>query len=217
MDKKYDVYGLGNALVDFSVEVDDAVVQELNLTKGQFNLATEEQSKAILERIKYAQTKISPGGSAANCVATIGLLGGKAIHASKVGDDEYGTFYETETRAAGVEPRFLKGTDMTGHCIVLITPDAERTFAVNYGASIQLTKEEIREEDIIASKIMHVDGYKLEHTSTKGAVLHAMAIAKRVDTKVSLDVSDPGVVTRNKEEFLNVIKEFVDIVFCKRS
>ena len=214
MTKKYDIYGLGNALVDFLVEVDDGLLNELKLTKGQFHLTDQEQSKAILEKIKYANAKICAGGSAANAIAAIAMLGGKAAFCSKIGRDEYGYLYEKETSTAGVDPKLKKSEHLTGHCIVLITPDAERTFVVHYGASTKLSKEEIDEEDIKASKIIHIDGYQLEDPNMKEVCIHAMQLAKKHGTKISLDLSDPGVVKRNKEEFKKIIREYVDIAFA---
>ncbi len=212
--KKYDVYGIANALVDFSVKVDDALLKEFNLTKGRFHQIDEVQSKAILERIRYVEAKISAGGSAANAIATIAMLGGKAAHFSKIGDDEYGASYEKETQEAGVDSKLKKSPYITGHCIVLMTPDAERTFVVNYGASIMITPEEISEEDIKASKILHIDSYEIDSPELKPICIHAFEYAKKHKTKVSLDLSDPGVVQRNKEELKNIIKTYVDIVFA---
>ncbi len=213
--KKYDVFGLGNALVDFLVEVDDNLLKELNLTKGRFHQVTNEHSKEIINRIKYSKAKICSGGSCANAIAALGLLGSNAIICSKIGEDEHGYLFEKEANEAKVISKLSKSnTHPTGHCIVLITPDAERTFVVNYGAATTLQKHELPEQEIKESKILHIDGYLIPDKHMKEIALHAIKIAKQNNTKISLDLGDAGIVKNNREEFKNLIKEFVDILFA---
>src|SRR3989344_701711 len=127
----FDVFGLGNALLDILVEVPDSLITELNLIKGRQHVISEAQSRKILDKIKFATTTIAAGGSASNAVATCAQLGLNAAFAGKIGDDEYGQLYEKETKNAGVYSMLHKSSKITGHVIVLITPDAERTMAVN--------------------------------------------------------------------------------------
>ena len=215
MTKKYDIFGIGNALIDFSVEVSDNVIKELNLTKGRSNLVSEEKSKKIIDRIRYANTKIVAAGSAANTIITIAMLGAKTAFAGKIGDDEYGLLYEKEIADAGVETKMKRCSTLTGHVIVLITADADRTFAVNLGASAEMKKHEINEADIKSSKILHVEGYHLEQL--KDVCMHAIQLAKKNGIKISLDVSDPGIVERNKELLMRTIKADVDILFANEA
>ncbi|MBI4153133.1 adenosine kinase [Candidatus Woesearchaeota archaeon] len=215
MHKKYDIFGIGNALVDFSVEVNGNVITELGLIKGQSNLVSEEKSKKIIERIKYANVTIVPAGSAANTIITASMLGARTAFAGKVGDDEYGQLYEKEFADAGVETKMKRCSMMTGHVIVLITPDADRTFAVNLGASAEMKKHEVDEADIKASNMLHVEGYLLEQLND--VCIHAIQLAKKSNIKISLDVSDPGIVERNKELLLRTIKHDVDILFANEA
>jgi len=212
--KTIDIYGLGNALVDFLVEVDDALLGELRLTKGRFHLTDAAHSRKILERITYANVRIAAGGSAANATAMAALLGAKTAFCGKLGDDEYGHLYEQETLAAGAVSKLSTSRELTGHCIVLITPDAERTFAVHYGASTRMGAHDISEDDIRSSRLIHLDGYFLEDEKTREPALHALRLAKKHRTKVSLDLSDAGVVERSKAFFISSIKQHADIVFA---
>ncbi len=214
MNKKYDVLGIGNALIDFSVEVTDDVIKEVGLSKGQSNLVSEETSKKIIEKIKYANVKIVPAGSSANTVMTLAMLGAKTAFAGKIGDDEYGALYERESRYTGTETKLKRCSTLTGHVIVLITPDAERTCAVNLGASADMKKHEIDEEDIKASRLIHIEGYHLEQLNE--VCTHAIQLAKKHNVKISLDVSDPGLVMRNKAMLLKTIQD-VDIVFANEA
>lgn len=210
----YDVYGIGNALVDILVEVDDSLLKELNLTKCQSHIVGHEHAKAVLDRIKYAKAKICAGGSVPNTIAGVAMLGGKTALFSKIGNDEYGYFYEKETTAVGVASKMKKCDHLTGYCIVFITPDAERTFVVHYGAAAQITKEEINEDDIKTSAAIHIESYQFDHPQTKPVCLHVMELAKKHDKMISIDLSDSGVVRRNKEELKNIIRNYGDVVFA---
>jgi sugar/nucleoside kinase (ribokinase family) len=214
MNKTYDVYAIGNALVDFLVEVDDALLEELELVKGQFALVDNEKSKEILDKIKFVNAKICSGGSAANTVATMSILGSKVAFFSKVGGDEYGKLHENETKTAGAEVKGISGDVVTGHCIVFMTPDAERTFVVNYGAATHVNPSEIKEEDIAASKIVHIEGYMLTDPNLKKVAVHAMELAKKHEVRVSFDLNDAGVIAQHKEQILEWLKTYVDIVFA---
>jgi len=211
--KTNDVIGLGNALMDFLIEVEDHKLVEFNLSKGEFHLIDAEKAQQLLQTIKEQELKIEtvPGGSAANTLKGIALLGGGAILCGKIGMDEHGEVYEQQMSNHGVVSRLNKHDAVTGHAITFITPDTERTFSVHLGAAIELYKEDVLEEDIAKSKILHLEGYQLEG-STQATVLHAMELAKKHGTLISIDLADPGVVRRNKILFTEVLNN-VDIVF----
>lgn len=208
----FDIYGMGNALLDILVEVPDKFITQLNLTKGRQHVINEKQSKALLDKIKFANATIAAGGSASNAVATCAQLGLQAGFCGKIGDDEYGIQYENETKEAGVYTRLHKTNKLTGHVVVLITPDAERTMAVNLGCSTDLKKEEVIEQDIASSKILHIDGYQIEQAAE--TCQHALKLAKKHKIKISIDASDAGVVQRNKSHFEQLIKKYATILFA---
>lgn len=214
MNKKYDVVGIGNALLDFIVEVEDGILAEMNLAKGQFTLIDKEKSKELLGKLEKHEVKTAPGGSSANTLAGVSVLGGNAVLIGKVGKDKHGDIYEQKTSDCGVNVKFSRHeSEMTGHCITFITPDAERTFATHLGAALHLRKEDVFEEEIKASKILHTEGYQLEDPNLKEATVHAMKIAKENGVKISIDLSDPGLVGRNLEPIRKLVEDYADIVF----
>ena len=214
MTKDYDVIGLGNTIMDLLVEIEEHVLLEMNLRKGEFHLVDEQKSKELVEKINNSQSKIKivPGGSSANVIRGIALLGGKTILYGKVGRDKHGENYIKEMVEQGVNPRINQDSSMTGNAIAFITPDAERTFSVHLGAATKLKKEDILEADIKRGKILHIEGYQIEG-STKEIVLHAITLAKKNNTLVSIDLADPGVIRRNKA-FLQDLVLHADIIFA---
>ncbi len=212
-----EVLSLGHALIDMLLEVQDELLLKFYLKKGIFHILTEDKSRELLTSIKGHQTTILPGGSAANTAAAIAYLGGSAAFIGKVGNDEYGYFYEKETKEAGVHSLLSKSDDLTGHCIVLITPDGERTFVVHYGAARELTKDDISEDAIKNSKIIHIEGYMFDDPKTKQISFHALTLAKKHKKIISFDIADPGVVTRNRDEFQLIINDYADIIFANES
>ncbi len=211
-EKQYDVIGIGNAIMDFLVEVDDQKLTQLNLKKGEFHLATAEQAAELLSLLSHYRLETVPGGSVANTIRAIAHLGGHAIFCGKVGHDQHGHHYINELEKAGVHSRLSKHPALTGHALAFITPDAQRTFSVHLGAAVNMAQEDLVEEDIKNSKILHLEGYQLEGP-TREMVLQAITLAKSHDTLVSLDLSDPGVIRRNTTFLQELIKKYADIVF----
>jgi len=211
--KTNDVIALGNTLMDFLIEISDRQLIEMNLKKGEFHLIEEERAKELLKKIHKTELTIEtvPGGSAANTLKGIALLGGKAILCGKVGNDQHGEHYIQEMNNHKVIPRINTHPSTTGHALTFITPDAERTFSVHLGAALELKKEDLLEEDIKNSKILHLEGYQIEGP-TKETILHAIELAKKHNTLISIDLADPGVIRRNKESFQELIKK-IDILF----
>ncbi|MBU0616071.1 MAG: adenosine kinase [Nanoarchaeota archaeon] len=214
MQKQYDVYGIGSALMDFLIEADEELLKQFNLIKGNMHLIDEQQSVEFMKKVKEYNMKIAPGGSSANTLAGISQLGGKVVFCGKVGDDENGYLYEKKTVESNIKSNISKGNVITGHTITFITPDSERTFATHLGAAMQLTKEDLFEEDIKDSKILHVEGYQLEDPNLRATTLHAMSIAKANNTKISIDLADPALVSRNKDDLKSIVTEYADIVFA---
>ncbi len=215
--KKYDILGIGSPLLDFIVEVDDPFLKAIGLNKGEMHLVDEKKSKDIFEKIKNKHISIIPGGSAANTAAGVSFLGGRAAFHGKIGDDSHGAHYEKKNKEHGIDSKLAKHNTITGHAITFITPDGERTFAVNLGAAFHFTKEDLNEEDIKQSKILHVEGYLLEHEHQREAALHAMKIAKENNVKISIDLGDPALVKRAINHFKNIITKYADIVFANQA
>lgn len=212
--KKYDIFGIGNALMDFLVEVSHKELLEMDLRHGEMHLIDQVHSKKIFEKLKNYKFKIAPGGSAANVLAGVAVLGGRAVFCGKVGKDEHGAIYEQKMIEGGVFSNIKKSDLMTGHTISFITPDSERTFATHLGAALELRKEDIFEEDLRQSRILHIDGYQLEDKNLRDVSIHAMEIAKKNNVLVSVDLADPALVRRNLDDMENLVKKYADIVFA---
>lgn len=218
MNKKYDVIGIGSPLLDFIIEVEDNILAEVDLKKGEMHLIDEEKSKNILEKLKTHKVTTSPGGSSANTLAGVSALGGKAVLMGMVGKDENGDIYEQKTVKAGVRSKMSKHElKKTGHAITFITPDSERTFATHLGAALFFRKENVFEDEIKSSKILHIEGYQLEDKELKEAAVHAMKIAKDNDVKISIDLADPGLIGRNLDDLKELVKKYADIIFVNET
>ncbi len=212
---KYDIFGIGNALMDFLIEIRDDEFVELDLNKGQFHMIKGEESKELLKKLEKHKIKLAPGGSSANTLYGVSLLGGSVVFCGKVGKDKHGDIYEEKIVKGKVKSNLARcDKDMTGHAITFITPDSERTFAVHLGASINLAKEDLFFDDIKDSKIIHVEGYQLEDKNLRDVSMHAIEFAKKNGVKISIDLGDPGVVSRNKKDVEEIIGRYADIVFA---
>ncbi|MDD5253708.1 MAG: adenosine kinase [Candidatus Nanoarchaeia archaeon] len=211
---KYDVYGIGTALIDFQVKTKDEDLLRFNISKGIFKQMTKQEFEKIYGELKESKILMKAGGSCANTIYGFSLLGGKAALTGKIGDDKLGDYFEKEI-GVNVKNNLIrcKG-DITGNVILFSTPDKERSFAVYLGAGIKFKKEDLILNEIKESKILHVEGYQLEHKEFREAIIHAMDFAKKNNVLVSLDVSDAGVISRNKELMINVLKNYVDVVFA---
>ena len=212
---KYDVFGIGNALMDFLIEIREDEFLELDLKKGQFHMIDEKKSKQILNQVSKKEIKLAPGGSCANTLHGIALLGGNVVFCGKVGKDKHGDIYEQKIVQHKIKSNIARcNKNITGHAITFITPEGERTFAVHLGAAINLQKEEVFFEDLKNSKILHIEGYQLEDKNLREVSIHAMKFAKENGVKISIDLADPGVVIRNKEDIRKMVTEYADIVFA---
>lgn len=210
----YDVAGLGSALMDFTFEVDDALLDQLGLVKGNMHLVDEAKSRMLLDRLSGFPMTETPGGSAANTAAGISILGGSSVFMGKVGGDKIGDSYGKESERSGLSVRLARAASLTGHAITLITPDSERTFATHLGAATAFGVEDVAVDDIRDSRILHVEGYMLEAPELKAASLHAMKIARECGARISVDLADPALVSRNLAALREIMSEYADIIYA---
>lgn len=214
MIKDIELTGLGNALVDILVEVREDELYDFDIKKGEMRLYDEIiQHNAISHLGARKLHKIS-GGSAANTIIAFSQFGGKAAYKTVLGDDEYGHFYADEFRRLNIvlHADFLSDTP-TGTCIVLITPDSERSMHTCLAATAKFGKENISEDIIARSKWIYLEGYKFSEQSSTDALYHATELAAHHGTKISITFSDKFVTDlfgANLEKILNK----ADLVFC---
>jgi len=210
----YDVYGVGNAIMDLQVQCDDAFLSDHKLEKGLMTLAEPDQQQHMLDILSNHPIHYCSGGSAANTIVGIADMGGRVAYAGKTGHDTFGTQYLDEMRQLGVALDVPSTNADTGTCVVLITPDAQRTMLTHLGVSVHLSPEDIDEEKIRHAQFVYIEGYLFAGESTKAAAIHAMELASKHDVKVALTVSDPFIVDIAGDELKALITQHVDLLFC---
>ena len=211
----YDLVGIGNALVDIEVQVDDAFIEKASVTKGGMTLSSIEDQNNILESLKSSPKKISSGGSAANTIHGASLLGSKSYYLGRVANDSHGKHYTEDMQNCGVGFSGPGSDEQgTGTCVVLITPDTERTMLTHLGVSSSLHPENVDEAIVKNSRGVYVEGYLWTGDGTREAGQHMAGIAKKEGIPVSFTLSDAFVVNSFKESLIEFIDSYVDILFC---
>jgi sugar/nucleoside kinase (ribokinase family) len=216
-EAKFDVVGIGNAIVDIIAHCDDAFLAKHDAPKGHMRLVDAEQIAALYDAIGPA-VEIS-GGSAANTIAGVASLGGSAAYIGKVADDEFGRIFAHDIKAIGVsyDTPPAAGGAPTARSLVLVTPDGERTMSTFLGISPELGAAELDEEKIVAGKILYLEGYLFDADEAKASFRRAAQMAKDAGRQVSLTLSDGFCVDRHRDEFLDFIRSDVDILFANES
>jgi sugar/nucleoside kinase (ribokinase family) len=206
------IIGLGNALVDVLIQLkDENIIKKLGLPKGSMQLIQNTSIPSINEQIKDLSSILLSGGSAANTIHGLSKLGTKCGFIGKVGQDEFGDFYDNDLKNAGVSSSLYRSKTETGRAYTFITPDSERTFATYLGAAIELISDDLNNEMFKGYDVMHVEGYLVQN---KKLIETAFKIAKKLSLKVSLDLASYNVVEANKDFLSEMIPEYVDIVFA---
>ena len=211
---KYDVFGVGNALVDIQARVPDSVLSELEIDKGIMTLVDDARQEEVLGKLHGASLSRCAGGSAANTIVALAEFGGTAAFVGKIGADETGDFFLKDMRDLGVSIDVTPSKSPTGTCAVLITEDAQRTMLTNLGASATLGEEDIHEQLIKDSDYVYIEGYLLTGDVTKAAAYKAIEVAKQNNIKVAFTASDPFLVNMLKDEIWELITGPVDLFFC---
>lgn len=210
----YDVYGVGNALVDIQAQVSDEVLEQLGYPKGIMTLVDDETQRRVLSALDGSPLNRCAGGSAANTILGIADFGGSAAYAGKVAADQLGQFCLEDMRKMGVTIEVPQGDGQTGTCVILITDDAQRTMLTSLGISATLGPEDIDEAEIQKASYVYVEGYLFTGDAPKAAALKAIELARKNSVKVAFTVSDPFLITLFRDEFWNLIRGPVDLLFC---
>jgi len=217
--KKYQVVGIGNAMVDILARAEDDFLMQAGIEKGVMQLIDMPRAVDLYQRIGAAQ-EIS-GGSAANTIAGFGLLGGLCAYVGKVKDDQLGAIFAHDLRAQGVvyETTYAPKTDVqeTGRCIVLVTPDGERSMNTYLGVTEFLTVQDIDPGMMAASDWIYLEGYRFDGPDSHAAFAKAIAACKGAGGQVSITLSDPFCVDRHRDAFRRMIHDDVDLLFCNRT
>ena len=217
MSKKYDGCAIGNAVVDYEIEVEDLFFEENEVEKGLMTLVEEEQQDQLLKAAAGKITKKQGGGSAANTIVGMSDLGGKGYYTCKVADDEDGNFFVSELDKAGIDTN-LNGKPLfqgiTGKCLVMITPDAERTMNTFLGITSDFSTKELSEDAIRDSNYLFIEGFLVSSPTGLVAMKEAKKMAEKHGTKTSLTFSDPSMVKYFGDQMKEVVGDGVDLLFC---
>jgi len=212
--KTLDVVGIGNAIVDVLVQADDAFLDDHGLSKGTMALIDEGQAERLYAAVGPGLE--TSGGSAANTLAGIAQLGGRSGFIGRVRDDQLGAIFTHDIRSVGAHfdtPAATSGPS-TARCLILVTPDAQRTMCTYLGASVQLDPSDLNLDLVRQAKVLYLEGYLWDSPDAKSAFLAAAEVARESGGEVALSLSDPFCVDRHRDSFLELVDGHVDILFA---
>jgi len=212
--KRYDVVGIGNAIVDIISRCDDGFLSKHDLAKGFMRLIDAEEANRLYAAMGPAVER--SGGSVANTIAGLASFGAKCGFIGRVAADQFGGIFRHDIRSQGVAYDTAPATDgaPTARCLILVTPDGERTMNTFLGASVDLSATDIDQAMIENSKIIYLEGYLFDRHQAKEAFRDAARRARRVGVKVALSLSDAFCVDRHRDDFRKLVREGADIVFA---
>lgn len=213
-DTRFDVVGLGNAIVDVFASVEDSFLEQHDIRKNGMTLIDEARADALVNAAPEGP-QLS-GGSGANTIVGISSFGGKTAYIGKVANDALGTVFRRDMVDSGIpfESPPLEEGPATARCIIFVTPDGARSMNTFLGASVLFSPEDVQEDLIRDAGILYLEGYLFDQEAAKAAFVHASEIAQAAGRKVALTLSDGFCVERHRESFLHLIKNHVDLVFA---
>ena len=217
--RKYDIYGIGAALVDTEVEVSDQFLSKASIDKGVMTLVDEARQAELLGALSAETGSMlrKCGGSVCNSVVAASSLGAQAFFSGKVADDEDGQLYIDDLKEAGVDFHSAgQEPGITGKCLVMVTDDAERTMNTFLGASEGLSAREIDQAALVNSEWFYVEGYLVTDGARTAATQAAVELAKASGVKVAISLSDPFVVSVFGDALRQVIGSGIDLIFCNK-
>lgn len=215
---RYHIYGIGAALVDTEIEVTDQDLAQLGITKGHMTLVDTERQQAVMDYLSghLVHARRASGGSAANSVIAASYFGANAFYSCKVANDENGHFYLHDMQAAGVDCNGIQPSAIgdTGKCLVLITPDAERTMLTHLGISETLCVQALHAEAIAQAQYAYIEGYLVTSPTGRAAAIRLREVAESHGVKTAISLSDPGMVEFFGDGLREMIGAGVDLLFC---
>lgn len=216
--KKYKAYGIGAALVDTEIKVQDAELTQMSVEKGLMTLVDEVRRRELLDHLEGHLVKANhaSGGSAGNSMIATALFGGPTFMSCKVANDQDGDIYIADLEAAGVDHCFAgdRSHGTTGKCLVLITPDAERSMNTYLGISETLSTDQLDADAIEGSEYLYIEGYLVTSPTGRAAAVKARQIAEAAGVKTAISFSDPGMVEFFRDGIQEIIGDRMNLVFC---
>ncbi len=206
------ILGMGNALTDILLQIEhDSILLKLNLPKGSMQLVNDQKLEEISAALSNYSKKMATGGSASNTINGLTRLGVTAGFVGKIGKDAIGSFFSDDSLKNGVTPHLLNSDTASGHCMVLVSPDGERTLCTFLGAACELHADDLKLQLFQGYDIFHIEGYLVQNHEL---IRTAVQLAKQAGLQVSIDLASYNVVEDNLEFLNEIIKEYVDIVFA---
>ncbi len=206
------ILGIGNALVDVMTQIDnDLILEKFGLPKGSMTLVDEKKSETVKISTARFRRTLASGGSAANTIHGLSKLNPGAGFIGSIGVDETGDFFESDMKKAGVRTVLIRRKTITGTAVALISPDSERTFATHLGAAVELVADDLRTEYFKPYDILYLEGYLINN---KPLVEKVCRLAKDNDMEVALDLASFNVVNAFKDDFMDIVDKYVDIIFA---
>ncbi len=215
---KYHIYGLGAALVDTEIDVTDDDLANMGIDKGLMTLVDRSRQEEIMQNLEghLVHSKQASGGSACNSIIAASYFGASTFYSCKVADDALGEFYMNDLRAAGVDADYSQKSaeGLTGTCLVMITPDAERSMNTYLGISETLSTAELNESALADAEYLYMEGYLVTSPTGRAAAIRAREVAEQHGVKTALSFSDPGMVEFFRDGLQEMLGQGVDMVFC---
>jgi sugar/nucleoside kinase (ribokinase family) len=213
-EARFDVVGIGNAIVDVLAHADEKFLAQLGLTKGAMTLIDADRAATLYDNMSPAVE--CSGGSAANTIACLASLGGQGAFIGKVHDDQLGKIFRHDIRSLGItfETAPSVGGVSTARCLIFVTPDADRTMQTFLGACVELNPVDIDPKIIADAKVIYLEGYLWDPPGAKQAFIEAADLAHDADRLVALSLSDPFCVDRYRDEFRDLVEQHIDILFA---
>jgi sugar/nucleoside kinase (ribokinase family) len=206
------ILGIGNALVDVMTIInDDTVLERFQLPKGSMQLVDQAKSELVKSETRMFNRIMTSGGSAANTIHGLAMLGVKTGFIGSIGRDETGDFFEKDMKFAGIETMLFRRDSITGTAIAIISPDSERTFATHLGAAVELEPGDLEPEHFNGYDILYLEGYLILN---KALVETACRLAKEKGMKIALDLASYNVVDAKLADFKEIVEKYVDIIFA---
>lgn len=215
--KKFDVYGIGNAIVDIVTEVDHDFFAANEIEKGVMTLVDEKRQLQLMKAIDMKKSKMSGGGSAGNTVVAINQFGGTSFYSCLVANDSLGKFFLDDLQRNGVATNLTHEQCPEGHtgrCLVMTSPDAERTMNTFLGVSSFLSPEHLHEPAIVNSSYIYLEGYLVASPKGLEAMKAAKAMARKAGVQVALTFSDASMVKYFSQQMEEIVGDGVDLLFC---
>jgi sugar/nucleoside kinase (ribokinase family) len=212
-----DVVGVGNAIVDVLAQASDEFLHDNGLTKGSMTLIDEARARELYANMGPGRE--ASGGSAANTMAGIASLGGKPAYIGRVSNDQLGEIFSHDMRSSGIHFAVppAAGGPSTARCLILVTPDAQRTMNTYLGACVDLCPEDVDEDLIRRGKVLYLEGYLWDRPKAKDAFVKAARVAAAANRQVALSLSDSFCVSRHRDSFRELVAHHVDILFANES